>query len=135
MMVANYAWIARRSAVVAAVAAVIMAVLGATLGGSKGLFGAVIGVVVVALFFGLSVVIVGWFAKVSPQAMMGAAVGTYLGKILILIIVFGALQGTTAFNPRAFGLTVLVCVLVYSAAQVVWSMKLKMLYVEPDGER
>jgi ATP synthase protein I len=135
MMVANYAWIVRRSAAVAAVAAVIMAVLSATLGGTKGLIGAAIGVVVVALFFGTSVVVVGHFAKVSPQAMMGAAVGTYLAKILILIVIFGSLQDTTAFNPRAFGLTVLVCVLVYSAAQVGWSMKLKMLYVEPDGER
>ena len=44
-------------------------------------------------------------------------------------------QDTTAFNPKAFGLTALVCVLVYSAAQVMWSMRLKMLYVEPDGER
>jgi ATP synthase protein I len=135
MMVANYARIVRRSAAVAAVAAVIMAVLGATLAGSKGLAGALIGVVVVALFFGISVVVVGRAAKVSPQAMMGAAIGTYLVKILVLIIVFGELQGTTAFNPRAFGLTVLVCVLVYSAAQMVWSMLLKMLYVEPDGER
>jgi ATP synthase protein I len=134
-MVANYARIVRRSAAVAAVAALIMAVLGATLAGSKGLLGAAIGVVVVALFFGISVLVVGHFAKVSPQAMMAAAVGTYLVKILILIIVFGSLQNTTAFNPRAFGLTVLVCVLAYSGAQVGWSMKLKMLYVEPDGER
>ncbi len=134
-MVANYARIARRSAVVAAVAAAVMAALGFALGGSKGLLGAAIGVAVVALFFGTSVLVVTRAARISPQAMMVAALATYLVKILILIIVFGSLQDTTAFNPRAFGLTVLVCVLAYSAAQVIWSMRLNMLYVEPDGER
>jgi ATP synthase protein I len=134
-MVANYARIVRRSAAVTAVAAVIMAVLATALAGSKGLIGAVIGVVVVALFFGISVVVVGRAARVSPQAMMAAAIATYIVKILILIIIFGQLQDTTAFNPKAFGLTVLVCVLAYTGAQAIWSMKLKMLYVEPDGER
>src|ERR1700751_4220131 len=134
-MVAQYAQIARRSAATAAVAAGIMAVVFAVLGGSKGLIGALIGVVVGALFFGISVVAVGRAARVSPQAMMATAIVTYIVKILILIVIFGQLQDTTAFNPKAFGLTVLVCVLAYTGAQAIWSMRLKMLYVEPDGKR
>ena len=134
-MVANYARIARRSAAVGAVAAAVMVVLAAVLGGSKGLIGALIGVAVVVLFFGISVVVVSRAARVSPQAMMAAAIATYIVKILILIIIFGQLQNTTAFNPKAFGLTVLTCVLVYTGAQAVWSMRLRVLYVEPDGER
>jgi ATP synthase protein I len=134
-MVANYAPIARRSAVTGAAAAVIMVVIAAGLAGSKGLIGAVIGAVVVALFFGISLLVVSRAARVSPQAMMAAALGTFLGKMIVLIVVFGRLQNTTAFNTKAFGLTVLVCVLVYSAAQVLWSMRLKTQYVQPDGER
>jgi ATP synthase protein I len=134
-MVAQYARIARRSAATAAVAAVIMAVLFAVLGGSKGLIGALLGVALVAAFFGISVVAVGRAARVSPQAMMATAVGTYIGKILLLIIFVGQFQNTTAFNPKAFGLTALACILAYTGAQVVWSMRLKALYVEPDGER
>jgi ATP synthase protein I len=134
-MTANYARIVRRSAAVTAVAAVVMVVLATVLAGSKGLIGALIGVVVVVLFFGISVLAVGRAARVSPQAMMGTAIVTYLVKILILIVIFGQLQDTTAFNPKAFGLTILVCVLAYTGAQAIWSMRLKMLYVEPDGER
>jgi ATP synthase protein I len=134
-MVAQYARIARRSAVTAAVVAVIMAVLFALLGGSKGLIGAAIGVAVVAAFFGISIAVVARAARVSPQAMMAAAVGSYIVKILLLLVFLGATQNTTAFNPKAFGLTALACILAYTAAQVVWSMRLKMLYVEPDGER
>jgi|SRR5208282_1916701 len=134
-MAANYARIARRSAAVAAVVAVIMAVLAAVLGGSKGLIGALLGVAMVAFFFGISVVAVGRAARVSPQAMMATAVATYLVKILLLLIFVGQFQDTTAFNPKAFGLTALGCILAYTGAQVIWSMRLKMLYVEPDGER
>jgi ATP synthase protein I len=134
-MVANCARIIRRSAAVAAVAGVIMIALGAAFGGSKGLLGAVIGAGVVALFFGISVAVVSYAARISPQAMMAAAMGTFLFKMLALIIIFGQFQGTTAFNPTSFGLTVLVCVLAYSAGLVGWSMRLKALYVEPDGER
>ena len=134
-MAANYARIAWRSAAVAAVAAVIMAVLATVLGGSKGLIGALLGVAVVALFFGISVVVVSRAARVSPQAMMMAAIVTYLVKIVLLIVFVGQFQDTTAFNPKAFGLTALVCILAYTGAQVIWSMRLNTPYVEPDRER
>jgi ATP synthase protein I len=134
-MVAQYARIARRSAATAAIAAAIMIALAALIGGGKGLVGAVIGVAIVALFFGISIVVVGRAARISPQAMMATAVGTYIAKILLLLAFVGAFQNTTAFSPKAFGLTALACILAYTAAQVVWSMRLKALYVEPDGER
>ena|SRR5215831_3242896 len=134
-MMANYARIAWRSAATAAVAAVIMVALATGLAGLKGLFGALLAVAVVALFFGISLFVVSRAARVSPQAMMAAALITFLVKILLLIIFVGQFQDTTAFNPKAFGLTALVCILAYTGAQVIWSMRLKMLYVEPDGER
>jgi ATP synthase protein I len=134
-MSAYYAVILRRSALLTAPVALVMIVLGAILGGTKGLLGAALGVALVIVFFGISVLVVGRASKVSPQAMMAAAVGTYLVKILVLIILVGAFQNSTAFNGKWFGLTVIVCVIVYSAAQVVSSMRLKMLYVEPDRDR
>lgn len=134
-MLATYAVIMRRSALVTAPVALLLIVLGALLGGAKGLLGAALGVALVIAFFGISVLVVGRFAKVSPQAMMGAAVATYLVKILVLLFLVGRFQNSTAFNPRFFGLTAIVCVLAYSAAQMIWSMRLKMLYVEPDRDR
>jgi ATP synthase protein I len=66
---------------------------------------------------------------------MVAAITTYLVKIVILLFLVGQFQDTAAFSPRMFGMTAIVCIIVYSAAQVIWSMRLKVLYVEPDGER
>ena len=120
---------------VCTVAGVAMIGLGAGLGGSKGLIGAVLGVALVAAFFGISIIVVGRAARVSPQVMMVTALGTYLLKIVVLLFLVGQFQDSTAFNPRIFGLTAIVCILAYSAAQVIWSMRRKVLYVHPDGER
>jgi len=134
-MPAYYAVILRRSAMLTAPVALLMIVLGGVLGGAKGLLGAALGVALVIAFFGISVLVVGRAAKVSPQAMMAAAVGTFLVKIIVLIILLGSFQNSTAFNDKLFGLTVIVCVLAYSAAQMISSMRLKMPYVEPDRKR
>lgn len=134
-MPAYYAVILRRSALLTAPVALLMIVLGAVFAGSKGLLGAALGVALVIVFFGISVLVVGRAAKVSPQAMMVAAVGTFLVKILVLIILLGTFQNSTAFNGKWFGLTVIVCVIAYTAAQMVSSMRLKVPYVEPDRDR
>ncbi|HEY7143576.1 MAG TPA: hypothetical protein VH637_04960 [Streptosporangiaceae bacterium] len=134
-MLADYAWIVRRSAAVAAAAGVIMIGLGATLSGAKGLIGAGLGAGIVAAFFGISVFAVTRASRVSPQVMMVTALGTYFVKIIVLLILVGQFQDSTAFNSRVFGLTALVCILAYTGAQVLWSMRRKMLYVQPDRER
>ena len=134
-MLASYGPIARRSAVVAAGAAVIMIVLSALLGGTKGLIGSALGAALVLVFFAISIAAVSRAEKVSPRAMMITALTTYLVKILVLVVLVAKFSTTTAFNGRLFGLTAIVCILVWSGAQVFWSMRLKMLYVEPDGER
>jgi ATP synthase protein I len=131
----NYAVILRRSAVVTAVAALIMVVLSAILGGSKGLEGALLGVGLVIVFFGLSAAAMTWASRKSPQVMMVTAMSTYLIKILVLLFLVVRYDGTTAFNGKAFGFTVVVCVVVYTTAQALVSARLKVPYVEPDGKR
>jgi len=133
-MPATYARIARRSALVTAVTAVIMAAVSLGVGGGKGLLGAVLGVALVAIFFAISVFAVGRAARISPQAMMITAMGTYLAKILLLLFFVVRFSTTTLFNTRLFGLTALTCILVWCLSQVVWSLRLKFLYVEPRGD-
>jgi ATP synthase protein I len=133
-MPAIYARIARRSALSAAAVAVIMVAIGAGVSGVKGLVGAVLGTALVAVFFGISVLAVGRAARISPQAMMITVMVTYLAKILILLFFVVRLSSTTAFSTRMFGLTALACILAWCAAQVVWSLRLKFLYVEPRGD-
>ena len=131
-MLAKYATVVRRAGALTAIAAAIMVAVSAALVGVKGLVGALIGVAVVTVFFGISVLVVGRAARVSPQAMMVAAMVTYLVKIVLLAVVVSSLSGTTAFSTRALGFVAIGCILVWSATQVITTMKLKMLYVEPE---
>jgi ATP synthase protein I len=131
-MLAKYAIIIRRAGALTAAAAAVMVAVSAALGGVKGLYGALIGVAIVTVFFGLSVLVVGRAARVSPQAMMVAALITYVVKIVALAFVVSALHGMTAFSDRALGLTAIGCILVWSVTQVITAVKIKMLYVEPD---
>ena len=133
-MLAKYAIIVRRAGVVTAGAAAIMVAVSAALVGVKGLIGALIGVALVAVFFGISVLVVGRAARISPQAMMVAALVTYIVKIVALAFVVSALHGTTAFSTLALGVTAIGCILVWSAAQVITAVRIKMLYVEPDEQ-
>ena len=130
-MLASYATVVRRAAgPTAAVAAVIVA-LSAALVGVKGLIGALLGVGLVAVFFGISILVVGRAARISQSAMMVAALVTFLVKIVALAVVVSALAGTTAFSTRTLGFTAIGCILAWSAAQIIAAMKVKLLYVDP----
>jgi ATP synthase protein I len=134
-MLASYAVILRRSAVVTAPAALVMVVLSTILGGVKGLTGSLLGVALVITFFGISTVAVSRAARHSPQAMMVTAITTYLVKIVALLFFVAKFSGTTAFDGKLFGLTAIVCVLTWTTTQVLVSARLKIPYVEPDGKR
>ena len=134
-MLANYARITRWSAVLTAVIAAVMVGISAAIGGSRGLIGALLGAALVAIFFGIDILVIGRVARISPQAMMVAGIILYLFKIIVLAVAVRALGGTSFFNAKLFGLTAIICILAWCAAQVITSVKFKALYVEPDGKR
>jgi ATP synthase protein I len=134
-MLASYAIVVRRAAIPTALGALVMVAVGAALVGVKGLVGALLGVAIVALFLGISIVVVGWAARISQPAMMIAALATFLVKIIALAVVVSSLEGTTAFSTRTLGFTAIGCILLWSTAQVIAAMRVKMLYVEPDPKQ
>ncbi len=133
-MMANYARVVRRSAALCSVVAVVMIAICAAAAGTKGLYGALVAIGIVAAFFGISIVAVGRAAKVSPMVMMAVAMATYVIKILAFMVVMVALRHVTVFNPRMLGLTAIVLILAWSAAQVITMMRTKMLYVTPEEQ-
>ncbi|HXR73774.1 hypothetical protein [Actinocrinis sp.] len=121
----------RQCAVPTAAVGVLCAVIAGIAAGGKGVLGAALALLMVTLFFLISTVVVGRAARVSPQSMMITALATYLVKILILAVVTAQFRDTTLFNPRAFGITAIACVLCWSGTQVRSWMKAKTFYVEP----
>jgi ATP synthase protein I len=134
-MMANYVHVVRRSVALTSVVAAAMIAICAGVAGAKGLYGALVGIGIVAAFFGISILVVGRAAKVSPVVMMAVAMATYIVKIIAFMIVLILLRHVTVFNPRLLGLTAIILILAWSAAQVITMMRTKMLYVTPEEER
>ena len=132
-MMATYGRVVRRSAALTGAVAAVCVAICAALGGAKGLYGALIGVAIVTAFFGISVLVVGRAAKISPQVMMAAALISYVVKIIGFAIVVILLGKSTAFNGRMLGFTAIICILAWTAAEVVTAIKLRLPYVDPDG--
>jgi ATP synthase protein I len=131
---AYYGRVVRRSIALTSVVAAAAVVICALMGGAKGIYGSLIGIGVVAIFFGISIVAVGRAARVSPMAMMVTALGSFIVKIVAFMIVLVVIGKSTAFNGRMLGFTALACILAWSAAQAVTAMRMQTLYVEPDGK-
>lgn len=131
----SYARSLRWSVLLTAPLAAVMVAICAGVGGMKGLIGALLGVALVIIFFGISILAVGRAARISQQAMMITALSTFLVKILLLAFLVDRLAGTTMFNTRAFGFTAIVCIIAWTMSQAIASAKMKVLYVEPDGKR
>ena len=49
--------------------------------------GVVLGTVIVGLFFTVSTVVIAWVGKTNPRTVMGAALGAYLIKVVVLGVV------------------------------------------------
>jgi ATP synthase protein I len=128
----QYSRVVRWSIALTSVVAAVAVVLCAVLGGAKGAYGSLIGVGVVTVFFGISIVVVSRAAKVSPMAMMVAAMASYIIKIIAFMGVLAVLRHSTAFNGRMLGFTAFACIISWCAAQVITMMRTKALYVTPE---
>ncbi|MFC0863015.1 hypothetical protein ACFHYQ_11995 [Sphaerimonospora cavernae] len=133
-MQANDVRVLKGAAVPTLAAGLVAAIVAAFATGAKGALGAGIGLVMVAAFFTVGLAVVTWAGRVSPMAMMTAAVVGYVVKVLALMAVLNAFKTTTVFDPKVFALSVILCTLVWTVGEMRGFMKLKMLYVEPDAE-
>ena len=121
----------RQLAVPTALAGVLAIGVGAAVSGIKGALGALLALAVVTAFFAISHVVVGRVAKGNPSLMMGAALGTYFVKILVLAVLVANFRNTTLFSGRVFGTSAIALVLIWSGLQVRAMATNKILYVEP----
>src|SRR5689334_22237355 len=112
----------------AGLAAIVVSLVAA---GSQGAFGALVGLVVVLAFFGISLLAISYSARVSPQILMPVAMGTYLFKIFAMLGLVVLLRDAIWMNGRAFGLTVVLCTFVWLIFEVRTFLRTKMLYVDP----
>ncbi|SDK64709.1 hypothetical protein SAMN04487820_110167 [Actinopolyspora mzabensis] len=101
-----------------ALAVLLCTVVAAFLAGMPGLLGGLIGG---AVAFGSSLLTL-WLmrstADFHPMFVMVAALGGYIGKMIVLFVVVTLLRGLDFVHVESVALTILVTVLVWAAAEV-----------------
>lgn len=116
-----------------AIAGVIVTIAASVLKGSPGLIGAAFGAAIVVIFFTIGQVILNRVLRTNPTMAMTVALTMYLVKIAVLFGLLLFFKNTTAFDTKVFALSVLVCTLVWTGAEV-WAFgSEKVLYVEPGS--
>ncbi|WP_219468563.1 hypothetical protein [Nonomuraea rhizosphaerae] len=133
-MQANDVRVLKSAAIPTLAVGVVAVVVALLLSGAKGALGAGIGVLLVGVFFSVSVVAVSYAARVSPQIMAIAAMVSYLVKVVAIMVMLASFGDTTAWNAKAFAWSVVVCTLVWTAFEVRAFIKTKMLYVDPEAK-
>jgi ATP synthase protein I len=123
--------ILRAAAIPTAIAGIVLLVLFTLLDGGEGFLGALFGVAVVGAFFSASLIVTSYASRRGPTMLMGAAMATYLVKIVLLGVLLVSLRDTTAFDFQAFGISILVGMVVWLTGQVRAFMRMKTPYVEP----
>lgn len=125
--------ILRSAAVPTLVAGVVAMVCCLLLAGTQGLVGAVLGVLLVVLFFALGQLALGYCSTHFPMALLPAALGVYVVQILLVAIATGLLRQVDFFDSQSFGFTALACTLIWMAGQIRGFVKTKTFYVEPTS--
>jgi ATP synthase protein I len=125
-----------RGALIATALALPLAVLLGWLGaGAKGAVGAGLGMALAAAFFSVTAVVVDAAARISNQLILPAALGTYVVKLVLLMVGLLVLADTTAFNRTAFGLAVVAGTCVYLVAEIRMALRARipLVVIGDDG--
>jgi ATP synthase protein I len=115
-------------------------VLGAVTGGAAAALGAVIGTVMVCVFFATGAYVLDVVAALAPAASLLVALLTYTLKVVLIGLVFVALNRSglleDSVDARWLGGTVIAGTLTWLAAQVVASTRVRIpVYELGDSKR
>jgi ATP synthase protein I len=124
--VLRLAAVMQRFAVLLAVpVALVATVLAAVLRGTPGLIGALIGVALGLVVGAVGTMVMRGTARTSPAGVMIGAMSSFAGKILLLMVFLVGFRGTTLFDNRAFGLSLLAVTIAWIAGEVVGFIRAK----------
>ena len=125
----------RRAGLGTAVAGVIVVVISGIVAGSSGAVGAILGTILVIVFFSVGQFVLGAVLKSNPQMALTMALTLYLVKVGVLLLIIILFAETTLFNTKTFAAAILTGTLVWTVVEVWIFGTSKVLYVEPESSR
>lgn len=112
---------------------IIGTVIGTAVAGTPGLIAGVMATVVVLGFFGLGQLAIQKVLANNPALGLNAALGVYLGQVIVLFLMLALLKDATFFDPKVFAGVVAVCAIVWTGLIVVALSSRPTAYVEPES--
>lgn len=101
--------------------------------GGAGALGAIIGTIIVVVFFSVGQLALGSVLRTRPDMALTVAMGIYLLKIGVLLVFIILFQDTSLWNTKVFALTIVCCTLAWTITEVTIFARTKVLYVEPGS--
>jgi hypothetical protein len=114
-----------------AVLAPVAAIAGWLVDGSAGLVGALVGVLVPAAFFALTVVTALVTLHLSPGALGAIVLGSWVVKLILFIVALSLLNLWDGWSRPVFGVTFMIAVVGWLALEAWMVISTKQPYVQP----
>ena len=100
---------------------------------AKAVIGGILGTVIVLAFFSVGQVVLGRTLRTHPESAMAMALVIYLAKIGVLFVLIILFADTTMFDTKVFALTVVICTVVWTVAEVVIFARTRALTIVPGS--
>jgi hypothetical protein len=107
--------------------------IGAVVAGLPGVWGALIGAAIALLFSGATTVSMLRTAHSAPGTMMGVVMGTWLGKVVVVIAVLAVLRGMDFYDRYVLAAVVAVAVVGSALLDYRAVSRGRVPYVQPVG--
>ncbi|GHS88067.1 hypothetical protein AGMMS50218_11140 [Actinomycetota bacterium] len=121
--------------VLLAVLAVLGVGVGALVAGVEGVWGALIGVALALVFSGTTVMAMLRTAHASVNVMAMVVMGTWLAKVLVVIVVLALIQDLTFYSRGVLGAVLAVGVVGSAVLDLRAVNRARLPYVEPAADR
>jgi hypothetical protein len=126
----------RRTLLFAALGAVVLLAVAVPIGwavaGVPGVWGAMLGVLVPVLFLGITAAVALLTARLSTSTLGAAVLGSWLLKIVVLIVVLVALDGRDFYARGVFFVVFLLGTAGFLVVEALVVVRTKVPYVEPS---
>jgi ATP synthase protein I len=123
---------ARGATLATAVATPVVLALAFVAAGGRGVLGAAFGLALAVGFFSATLLAVGAAGRIATDLMLPAALLTFTVKMAVIGMLLFLLRDTTAFDRKAFALSLVAGTCVYLAAEIRFALRARIPYVVVD---
>ena len=125
----------KRSSLAAAAGLLLCAIPAVLLNGASGAVSAVLGGLLVMLFFGISLLVGHFVGRRNPSGAIGAFVATYFVKVVGFAVILFALGAPEWLHGRWFIIGAVVAVVLWQAAEIHGFSRARLqIYNDPDDK-